>query len=119
MVLTTQQIHELNKMPLTELKTVHRELKKHSKKATKKEDLAAQISAIAQRFCKLRCELSAKYNCTIKPYPEKDISGMIASDLRQIHASFRHALQCKSYTKQNIIRSFEKLARQVDYFIQY
>ena len=119
MVLTTQQIHELNKMSLTQLKTVHKSLKSHTKKVDKKEQLGTRILEIVQTLDKLRCDLSSKYKCTLKPRSEKDISNISASDLRQIHASFRQALQCPTYTKQHIIRSLGNLSRQVDYFMQY
>lgn len=119
MVLTSQQIQELHKMSLHELKSVHKQFKMYTKKMSKKEELSIAITEIVRTFEKIRCDLSMKYNCVIKPRGERDISNLTADDLRQIHTSFRHALRCGSFTKLRIICSLVKLSKQVDYFVQY
>ena len=119
MVITTQQLNELHKLSLTDLKSQHKKLKSHTKKMSNKEDIIQQIQAIITEFNTFRTELSKKYKCAIKPHAVLSYDRFNAIDLRQIQSSIRQSLICKKYTKETIINSFIQLCKILDYFVQY
>ena len=119
MVVTTQQLTELHKMNLADLKTQHKKIKLHTKKMSNKEDIIKSIQAIMTEFNAFRTTLSQNYNCKIKPHNVENFDKYTSIDLRQAHTSLRQAIQCKKYTKENIINSFIKLCKILDYFVQF
>jgi hypothetical protein len=119
MVITTQQLTELHKMSLLDLKAQHKKLKSHTKKASNKEDIIKQIDMILTEFNTFRTDISKKYKCNIRPHKVKSYDNFTSVDLRQVHTSIRQALQCKKHTKEIIINSFIRLCKILDYLIQF
>ena len=119
MVVTTQQLSELHKMSLADLKAQHKKLKSHTKKMSNKEDIVKSIQSVMHDFSAFRADLSKKYKCVVKPHMIQSYERYTCIDLRQVHASIRQALRCPKYTKEAIINSFIKLCKILDYFIQY
>ena len=119
MVVTRQQLTELHKMSLTDLKTQHKKLKLHTKKVSNKDDIVKSIQSVIDDFNVLRADLSKKYKCSVKPHVVQSYEQHTSLDLRQVQASIRQALRCSKYTKEGIINCFIKLCKILDYFIQY
>ena len=120
MPLTAQQMIEMNKLTLNELKTVHTSLKKQTSKTSKKEDLCEKIKELLTLFNNFKRELSKHSSFNVKQYNTDKLATMTSVDLRQAHQKFRKSLQCSSNrSKQNIIACLTRLSKEIDFFIQY
>lgn len=120
MPFTTQQMSELNKLKLKDLKTMHTSLKKQTCKTSKKEHLIVKIKELLTSFNDIKRNLSKQKGYNVKPYNTDRLNHVSAVDLRQAHQKFRKALQCGSnHSKQNIITCLSKLCKEIDFFVQY
>ena len=119
MILTTLQIQHLHKKSHQELLKIYKNFKAHTKKQSKKEELVKEINTLIQLLNTFRQELGQELKSPVKTFVKTNTQDYDAVDLRQIHASFRQALQCSHTNKANIIQAILKLSKQVNFFIHY
>lgn len=120
MPFTAQQMTEMNKLTLKELKTVHASFKKQTNKTSKKEHLIEKIKELLTLFNNMKRRLCKHSSFNVKQYNTDKLATMTSVDLRQAHQKFRKALQCgTNHSKQNIINCLLKLSKEVDFFVQY
>ena len=120
MPLTSQQMSELNKLRLQQLKNMHNSLKQQTNKTSKKEHLIEKITQLLTLFNNIKRKLSVHSGFNVKSYNVEKLATMTSVDLRQAHQKFRKSLQCGSnHSKQNIIACLTKLCKEIDFFVQY
>ena len=102
----------LNKKSLLELRKLHKGLTIYTKKQSSKNDIITNINNLLKAF-------DNTVNDSGHLHVKTDIHDMSAIDLRQAHQSFRRALQLQKNNKANIIQSFVKLGKELDFFMEY
>ena len=116
MVLTIQQTLVLHEMTFAQVKEYFTNIKNHTRKKTKKAHLVSEITNIVNKFAEMQSNLNENSN---KEYVLPPIEKMTCVDLRQIHGNLRKSMQITKQNKKHMIDAFNKLSKEIDFFVQY
>ena len=109
----TSILEEFTQIPKQNVDMIYNELKKHTKKVSKRADLQTHIEAIIEIVSLLQMKLGKSVQMG-----KKDFSHISAEELRDIHSSMRKCLTNARTRKMKSVK-IARMIRIVEHFLQY